>query len=245
MTKHIHNIIQRTRAFPAPILLAQACVGFLISIFSFAHFYSLRQGILSKDITVFDTVVWETLVSLRSPVLTHFMVIISFIGAQLTVVFTIAVTLIFLKKQLRREAFLFPFAYGSSLIVNLLFKMRVQRLRPYIDPLVIEHDYSFPSAHAMTSFVCCMTLTYFMYQLYRNKLQALILFGCAASFTSLVGISRVYLGVHYASDVIGGYIAGFWWVITIISLEKAMDTYKVCTRPKLLRSRKRRHLTSK
>lgn len=235
MRTYLHNISRRIRAFPAPVLLAQTCVGFLISVLSFAHFYSLRQGILSNDIAALDTVVWELLTSLRTPMLTNLMVTISFLGGQLTVLAAGVVTIIFFRRHLHREAFLLPFAYVSSLIVNVLFKMRVQRLRPYIDPLVIEHDYSFPSAHAMTSFVFCMTLTYLVYQLYRNKTQTLILFGCAAFFTGFVGISRVYLGVHYTSDIIGGYIAGFWWVVTIISLEKAMDTYKVCSRPKIAR----------
>lgn len=114
----------------------------------------------------------------------------------------------------------------------MLFKLRVQRLRPYIDPLVIEHDYSFPSGHAMTAFVFYMTLVYFVYQMTRKKLQSVLLTSAALGVIFLVDVSRVYLGVHYVSDVIGGYIAGFWWVMTVISIEKSMDTYKVCTRPR-------------
>lgn len=152
------TIAQRIRAFPAPVLLAQAFVGFLISIFSFAHFYSLRKGILNVQIAKFDAAAWELLSSVRSPLMNSIMKMISFFGAELTVVFACVVTFLFLQRKHPREAFLLPFAYGTSLIVNVLFKLRVQRLRPYIDPLVIEHDCSFPSGHAMTAFVFYMTL---------------------------------------------------------------------------------------
>lgn len=95
------------------MLLAQACVGFLISIFSFAHFYSLRKGILNAQIAELDAAAWELLTSVRSPLMTSIMKMISFFGAELTVVIACVVTFLFFQRKHPREAFLLPFAYGT------------------------------------------------------------------------------------------------------------------------------------
>lgn len=105
-------------------------------------------------------------------------------------------------------------------IVNNLLKIAFMRARPDINPLVIENSYSFPSGHAMISMAVYGYLIYLIYYHMDNKVVRRVFITILAILILLIGISRIYLGVHYASDVIGGFSLSIVYLIIYCSVTK-------------------------
>lgn len=105
-------------------------------------------------------------------------------------------------------------------VVNNLLKIAFMRARPDINPLAIENSYSFPSGHAMISMAVYGYLIYLIYYHVDNKVVRRVFITILAILILLIGISRIYLGVHYASDVIGGFSLSIVYLIIYCSVTK-------------------------
>jgi membrane protein DedA with SNARE-associated domain/membrane-associated phospholipid phosphatase len=107
-------------------------------------------------------------------------------------------------------------AGGGLLDVEL--KRVFHRTRPVWDvPLLTAPGWSFPSGHALGSLVAYGMLAYLLVRTADRRRRRLAIIACAALLVLLIGLSRMYLGVHYFSDVIGGYAAGVVWLAACIS----------------------------
>ncbi len=101
---------------------------------------------------------------------------------------------------------------ASGELLNATMKYAFNRPRPTIvPPLRAVFSTSFPSGHAMESAIVYLTLGAILMRAADNRVTKLYILGIAMLLTALVGISRVYLGLHYPTDVIGGWIIGFVW----------------------------------
>jgi undecaprenyl-diphosphatase len=102
---------------------------------------------------------------------------------------------------------------------NHWFKVSFERIRPDFDRVIEITGYSFPSGHAMISIAFFGMLSYLLVQNY-SFLQPYkkLLYILTGLFILLVGFSRVYLGVHYPTDVFGGFLAGGTWLLLCILL---------------------------
>lgn len=104
---------------------------------------------------------------------------------------------------------------------NHWFKISFERIRPEFDRVIEITGYSFPSGHAMISLAFFGMLSYLLVQNY-TFLQSYkkIIYIITGLFIFMVGFSRVYLGVHYPTDVFGGYLAGATWLLVCVLLYK-------------------------
>ncbi len=101
-------------------------------------------------------------------------------------------------------------------------KTLISRERPAdVAYYVVEH-FSFPSGHATTAIALYGILAYFLYRHYHTHAQRQLLLWLAAILILLVGFSRIYLGVHYLSDVLAGFLLGALWLLVGISLVEVM-----------------------
>jgi undecaprenyl-diphosphatase len=115
------------------------------------------------------------------------------------------------------EAVCCVFNIGFTGASNLILKNTVKRSRPIGIRLVESHGYGFPSGHASISTAIGIVLIYFILKRMNNKKAAYLISGLIITYLVLVGISRVYLGVHYTTDVLGGWVlAVIWSYITIM-----------------------------
>ena len=102
---------------------------------------------------------------------------------------------------------------ASGDILNFVLKNLFLRPRPEIVPHLrdVSGTTSFPSGHAMESAIIYLTLGAILMQLAERRLVKIYCIGMAVFLTLLVGVSRVYLGVHYPTDVVAGWMFGFFW----------------------------------
>ena len=107
-------------------------------------------------------------------------------------------------------------------ILNQLLKRILQRPRPTEFRIVEETGYSFPSGHSMVSMAFYGYLIYLIYRYIKNKYVKWILITILSILICLIGISRIYLGVHYTSDVLGGFLLSISYLVVYISSIKKL-----------------------
>lgn len=102
---------------------------------------------------------------------------------------------------------------ASGDVLNVILKNLFLRPRPEVVPYLrdVSGTTSFPSGHAMESAIIYLTLGAMLMQLAERRLTKIYCIGLAVFLTLLVGVSRVYLGVHYPTDVVAGWMFGFFW----------------------------------
>ena len=128
-----------------------------------------------------------------------------------------AVILIIIIKNKKIKISLAMDLLGVTIINNLL-KVIIARDRPNINRLVTETGYSFPSGHSITSMVFYGYLIYLIYKYIDTKKIKIPLIIILSLLIVTIGFTRIYLGVHYTSDVIGGFILGVAYLIILIGV---------------------------
>ena len=140
---------------------------------------------------------------------TFFKLVTSFIDPLGIIIWVSALVLFFLYKKWKIEAALLAGNLVLHGILIKLIKLVYQRSRPSILHLVEEGGYSFPSGHAMATAIVVGTLIIIVQQRMQNQQIKRLVQGLLLLFFLTIMASRVYLGVHYPTDVIGGALMGF------------------------------------
>lgn len=181
--------------------------------------------ITGKELFI-DKLAYNILVEqLRTPTMTILMKNITKLSNTgfMAIIATI-LTLLFLVKWKRKDiAKLIPCSLIVITLMNQTLKIIFQRERPTGYRLIEMTGYSFPSGHAMVSMAFYGLLIYIIYHLVDNKIKRNILITINILIIFLIGISRVYLGVHYLSDIITGYSIS---IIYLLLLAKLLKKYK-------------------
>ena len=141
-------------------------------------------------------------------------VITQFGGA--TVLIALATILLVAIKN-KKTGFLIWINLASSALLNKILKHIVQRPRPTEHRIIDEAGYSFPSGHSMVSAAFYGFLIYLIYKNVKNKYLKWGLITILSLLTLLIGTSRIYLGVHYTSDVLAGFLVAISYLIVFIT----------------------------
>lgn len=191
-------------------LLALLFAGLLLPLWVFAE---LADEVHELEAMVFDDALLLWLQGLAGPRLDAFFVFVSQIGYAWGVIpVDIALCVALLLARRWREAVFAIVALSGSALLNLATKAFFQRERPSLwESIAPEATFSFPSGHAMGSMTLAAVLILLAWPT-RWRWPVLVL---ALAFTGLVGLSRLYLGVHYPSDVLAGWAAGVAWTVGV------------------------------
>lgn len=140
---------------------------------------------------------------------------ITALGSTIVLTLIVAASVIYLLLLRRVETALFVFAaVAGGEILSRLLKRSVDRPRPdLVSHLANETSMSFPSGHAMLAAVTYLTLGTLAARFLKGRTTPLYVLCLAVLVTLLVGLSRIYLGVHWPSDVLAGWCAGFAWAM--------------------------------
>jgi undecaprenyl-diphosphatase len=189
----------------AGLAIIVACVGF---------FALLADEVMEGGTQHFDDAVLVWMNRHASPPLTGLALDVTALGAGTVVWLVLIVASVFLWVSCHRwsAALLWVSILGSGLI-NSVMKLFFNRPRPQLFPWRVPYAglSSFPSGHSMTSMVCYATLAYLVTRLEPNAFLRRFTFSVAALIVVLIGLSRMYLGVHYPTDVLAGFTMGLAW----------------------------------
>lgn len=168
--------------------------------------------VITNLIEPIDTIVYESLMKFRTNNLTSIVKVITQVGGPLVLI-TLAVLSLFSKDKK------YPKLIISNLVlsfgINQILKRVIRRSRPNILRLTTESGFSYPSGHSMVS-ICFYGLI--IYLLYKSNIKyKKIYISILSIFILVIGISRIYLGVHYFSDIIGGYLFGLLYLFIFIN----------------------------
>jgi undecaprenyl-diphosphatase len=183
-------------------------------------FVTLAGEVTDGDTQAFDTRILEALRDPADPVkpigpawLEGSMIDLTAIGGPTVLGLTVVIVAGFLVLQTRyRTALVVAITSFSAELLSNVMKHAFNRPRPSVVPHLREvFSSSFPSGHAMESAIVYLTLGAILMRAAESRITKIYIFATAVLLTALVGVSRVYLGVHYPTDVIGGWIIGFMW----------------------------------
>ncbi len=148
--------------------------------------------------------------------LTPILKVITHIGGE-KIVLVLAVLAIILIKGLKNKLFLLTGVVGTAGL-NVILKHIIQRKRPNINRLIPEEGYSFPSGHSMMSMTFYGMLIFLIFKYVKNTTLKWTLIVILTILLSTIGITRIYLGVHYPSDVIGGFVVSLTYLFILTEI---------------------------
>ncbi len=189
----------------------------LLFFLSLIVFFLILYDVFRYEIIFYDELAHNFLVkSLRNDSLTTIMKFITNLGSGLVLVL-LSFTIFVIVKNKRKGISIIINLFLISFI-NLILKILIQRPRPNGFNIINETGYSFPSGHSMVSTAFYGLLIYLSYKNIKNKILRRSICIILFFLIVLIGISRIYLGVHYASDVIGGFFLSIAYLIIFIEI---------------------------
>jgi undecaprenyl-diphosphatase len=214
-------------------LLAGAAVA-LAGTYAFATF---AGHVRSGSTQAFDTAVLKWIAAHRTPLFDQVMLEITFLGTGTVVLMIVAISGMFLwLTKHKYSALLLLISTAGGLLLNNLLKAGFGRPRPQVfewGTTVVST--SFPSGHAMGAAVAYGTVAYLAARLQERRLHRVVTLISAAVIILLISISRLYLGVHYPSDVIAGVIIGLAWAGFCMATLEAIQLYARNRAPRVLK----------
>ena len=189
---------------------------FVVLFVCLAIFIVVLINVLNGNIVSFDSAIYNAISSLKSNFMTVFVKEMTKFADEEPIILIAIVALIVIKN--RKIGASIAVNLVSSAFVNHLIKEIIQRPRPPIElRMVEESSFSFPSGHAMTSTAFYGLIIYFVFKNVKNKRLRNTICTALSLLIFLIGISRIYLGVHYASDVLAGFAFGIVYLVLYIT----------------------------
>ncbi|WP_232698449.1 phosphatase PAP2 family protein [Brevibacillus daliensis] len=204
-------------------------ISTMILLFFVFIFDRFADELIEHELNKFDQSIINWVQGYITPQLTTIMKIFTFFGSTtaLLLLLVISITLMIWQKK-RWEPLFLVIAISGGVLFNQLLKWVFHRQRPTIHRLVEETGYSFPSGHSMVSFIFYGMLWMLLYMFLVSRFPKVISTLISIILILMIGVSRIYLGVHYPSDVIAGFAAGgIWLVICLMGLRLVLEYRRI------------------
>lgn len=200
-------------------------VGFATALVVTFGLVELHDEILEASSRYWDQTIQSWVHGFARPMLTQWMLGLSWIGSPYALVPAVTLAAVWLWwRGLKDDAVLVAAAAVGGVALNEVMKMHFKRLRPDLPwALVQEHSFSFPSGHSVLAMVLYGVIVYKTQDKLRSKWAKAALMVGAALMVAGIGVSRVYLGVHYPSDVAAGYFVGAVWLAAVIASDLLVE----------------------
>lgn len=194
------------------------------AVYSLALFLLMMAAIRLDIVQASDEWLIHMISQIRTPFMNQTFLFFTDFGASkllLPIIFVVTLLLILLKKIV--PSLLLYLLYLTERVTNDLMKWIVHRQRPQENPLAQEPSYSFPSGHSMNSasiylFIAFLLITYVPF-FFKHK-KSLWIFACSLVF--FIGISRMYLGVHFLTDVLAGWSLGYFFYLLFKKIDERL-----------------------
>ena len=191
----------------------------LLIVMSIVLFIILVIAINADILSGFESWVYFESVEHMSDILTNILIFITNFGGPIGISL-ICITIFLIPKLRNKLGLPVSIAVSTSFILNIILKLIFARERPDILRLVTENSYSFPSGHAMINMALYTVLIIYAYKFIKSKRIKYPLIIAMMLLVIAIGFTRIYLGVHYAGDIIGGWLLGFAIGLSVYMLMK-------------------------
>lgn len=207
--KFYKKVVAASTLFTVELLIVWGL--FLVCIIAFLYVSSM---VLEGGKIAFDEAAFSFAKDISNPMLSQFIKFITFFASRqfLTPAALILVAYFLFIRKHRWYSLKVPVVALGSITLNVVLKFFFDRPRP-ITPLVEASGLSFPSGHSMVAASFYGLLIYLVWHNVQDKLVRNTVIILLTIFVVLIGFSRIYLRVHYATDVVAGFAAGFLWVV--------------------------------
>jgi undecaprenyl-diphosphatase len=218
--ERIDRLIARGGALvPTAYVTLHLAVGLMVTA-ALAAFVVLAEDVVTGGrIAAFDQVFARELRAATTPAWAGVFAVITIFGSgpALTAAAGAIGTVLIVRGQ-KVAGVWFMTAQAGGALLNYVLKQTFERTRPeFADPVLAASSWSFPSGHAMATFIFCGLGAYLIVRASRSWLAAGLAIAATLAWCVLISFSRLYLGVHFASDVIAGMCAGAAWVAVCVS----------------------------
>lgn len=190
----------------------------ILLITSLTIFSLLAVLVITNNIQWFDNLVYEGISKIICKPMTSFFKAITLLCETETILILLALILIFMKKK--KVASYIVINTGLCVLVNQIAKRIFRRARPIGIALIKQGGFSFPSGHSMVALAFYGYIIYLIRKSKLSNMQKNISTVILSAIIILVGISRIYLGVHFASDVLAAYCLSTAFLVIIMYIER-------------------------
>lgn len=188
----------------------------IICLITLILFIAIIRSIYKESIMNFDNFYYEHISKLISEQMTFFVKMITNLGSAFSLV-SLTILILLISKE-KKYGILVGINLITIFVINTILKFIFARPRPLDINLIEELGYSFPSAHAMISTAFYGFIIYLIWQTKISKRRKWISSILLSILIVLIGITRIYLGVHYASDVFAGMLISISYLVLFTSI---------------------------
>lgn len=188
----------------------------ILLIIFFIIFLFVLEDVLDEEIYSFDNSIYRIISNIIYGPITIIAKIITMLGSAYVIIPVCIISTIYFSRK--KESIYIPINLIIIFAMNQILKRIIQRPRPIENRIVEETGYSFPSGHSMVSMAFYGLFIYLIYKNVKNKYIKWLLITLISIFIILIGISRIYLGAHYASDVIAGFCLSICYLTIFIKI---------------------------
>ena len=212
---------------PEPEVLKTPIVSLALALLATFLFAWLAENVIAQHTVAFDSLVRSGVHRYASPPLTRVMFAISFMGSTGLFVPVVLGLALFGYFRWRRAAVWLLITLAGALVLDLALKAAFHRPRPtpFFGP--VPRSYSFPSGHSLFSFCFYGVLAGLLASRTRSNFLGALIWAIAAGLVLAIGLSRIYLGVHYPSDVFAGYLVGAIFTASMVSVDRVRQNRRL------------------
>jgi undecaprenyl-diphosphatase len=213
--------LPRLETAPKPTVLIETAtlLSLAAAVLALFLFGWIAESVSHNHTQAFDSYVRGWVHQFASPTLTRIMIATSFLGEGGPAVITAVAIAVFLRNHWYRALIWLAVTIAGAVVLNFTLKLAFHRARPAPFFVPLPGDYSFPSGHALFSFCFYGVLAGLLTARIRSRAQRIATWTFTAFLVFAIGLSRIYLGVHYPSDVVAGYLAATVWGSTLLVLD--------------------------
>jgi membrane-associated phospholipid phosphatase len=202
-------------------------VAFIVFVAGLNGFVGLTEELAEDELGGFDDAVTQWLLSFRNEELTTFLTFITHIGGK---GYVVVITLLVLYFVFIHRSWKFILQTVTVLLLatlsNIALKQVINRARPSLEHLVEVYTLSYPSGHAMSAMGFYGFLIFLVARFHVAVAWKVVLISLLVFLILAIGVSRIYLGVHYPSDVLAGFIGGLIWVTFCAIVFDVIDLWR-------------------
>ncbi|WP_228853351.1 phosphatase PAP2 family protein [Aegicerativicinus sediminis] len=203
-------------------------IGLILVVGGINLFIELTETLTTDTLAYYDEQITQFFVANRTPGLTKYMLFVTYVGDVHGYLIVLALCILVTTLVFKRWKWVLQISLvlALSAVSNMILKRFIDRARPGIEHMVSVETLSYPSGHAMSAMAFYGFLIFIFYRFKMNPMLKIASILLLAFLILSIGISRIYLGVHFPSDIVGGFIAGFIWVVFCVLLFYTIELFR-------------------